>query len=200
MSDLKPYNPLDKVNLANSVADALLAQEVLALDGIDGIVGAGVYAIYYTGQFAIYSPIAEQNRNEKFTQPIYVGKAIPQGGRKGGLGQDAAKGKALQSRLSKHARSIEAVSNLDISDFCFRSLVVDDIWIPLGENVLIEQLKPLWNLVVEGFGIKDPGSGRHNQARSQWDTLHPGRGYADKLQPGKNKVEEIENMIAEFFR
>ena len=175
MSDLKPYNPLDKVNLANSVADALLAQEVLALDGIDGIVGAGVYAIYYTGQFAIYSPIAEQNRNEKFTQPIYVGKAIPQGGRKGGLGQDAAKGKALQSRLSKHARSIEAVSNLDISDFCFRSLVVDDIWIPLGENVLIEQLKPLWNLVVEGFGIKDPGSGRHNQARSQWDTLHPGR-------------------------
>ena len=119
---------------------------------------------------------------------------------RGGSVRTPLKGKALQSRLSKHARSIEAVSNLDISDFCFRSLVVDDIWIPLGENVLIEQLKPLWNLVVEGFGINDPGSGRHNQARSQWDTLHPGRGYADKLQPGKNKVEEIENMIAEFFR
>lgn len=194
-----PYNPLDKINLANSVAGALLRQPVRPLGDVGGLVGAGVYAIYYTGAFPAYAPIAEQNRGDAFRQPIYVGKAIPKGGRKGGLGMDSAKGTALSSRLKKHASSVEAASNLDIADFRFRCLVVDDIWIPLGENILIEAFKPVWNMVVDGFGINDPGSGRYNQARSQWDVLHPGRGYADKLKPGKNSAEEISALISDFM-
>ena len=194
-----PYNPLDKINLANSVAGALLRQKVRPLGDAGGIVGAGVYAIYYTGGFPAYAPITERNRDGVFFQPIYVGKAIPKGGRKGGLGMDSSKGTALSSRLKKHAGSIDAANNLDIADFHFRCLVVDDIWIPLGENILIEELKPVWNMVVDGFGINDPGSGRYNQARSQWDVLHSGRGYADKLKPGKNTIDEITRLIADFF-
>ena len=38
------------------------------------------------------------------------------------------------------------------------SLVVDDIWIPLGENMMIEQFKPIWNLAIDGFWNKDHGN------------------------------------------
>ena len=53
--------------------------------------------------------------------------------------------------------------------------MVDDIWIPLGENILIERFKPLWNQVIDGFGNNDPGGRRATQYRSHWDVLHPGK-------------------------
>jgi hypothetical protein len=76
-------------------------------------------------------------------------------------------------------------------------LVVDDIWIPLGESLLIEKTKPLWNVVVDGFGNHAPGKGRPEQQLSSWDTLHPGRNWATKLQKGKS-IEEIAKQIADF--
>jgi hypothetical protein len=81
--------------------------------------------------------------------------------------------------------------------FYCRFLVVDDIWIPLGESLLIEKTKPLWNVIVDGFGNHDPGKGRYNQQMSAWDTLHPGRDWAKKLQPGKSETE-IAKMITDF--
>jgi hypothetical protein len=72
-----PYNPLDKINLGKSVAQALLAQAVVALAETAELQGAGVYAIYYTGPFPAYEPIVTPNRNGESWQPIYVGKAIP---------------------------------------------------------------------------------------------------------------------------
>lgn len=199
MSDTKPYNPLDKNNLGNSVATALLKQPLRALSDTAGLTGAGVYALYYTGPYELYQPISAANANQKYSQPIYVGKAIPRGGRKGGLTQDASKGTPLQSRINKHAKSISAAKNLELVDFSYRCLVVDDIWIPLGENTLIEVFRPLWNMVVDGFGINDPGQGRYNQARSQWDTLHPGRAYAEKCRPGALTEKEIGDLIMKFF-
>ena len=74
-----PYNPLDKLNLGQSVAQALLAVEPLLLSRTDHLRGAGVYAIYYTGIFPAYQPIAKRNQGGNFEQPIYVGKAIPKG-------------------------------------------------------------------------------------------------------------------------
>jgi hypothetical protein len=89
--------------------------------------------------------------------------------------------------------------NLNIDDFYCRFLVVDDIWIPLGESLLIEKTKPLWNVVVDGFGNHDPGSGRYNQQISSWYTIHPGRSWARKLQKGKS-IEEITKLIIGFLQ
>jgi hypothetical protein len=160
--------------------------------------GAGIYAIYYKGDFPLYKKISEKNK-KNFVQPIYAGKAIPEGGRKGGFGLDVPVGECLYKRLNEHRQSIEVAENLNIDDFFCRFLVVDDIWIPLGESLLIEKTKPLWNVVVDGFGNHDPGSGRYNQQVSFWDTIHPGRQWAKKLKPGKSK-EEIVKLITDSFR
>jgi len=194
-----PYNPLDKMNLGRSVAEALLLSPVLPLAQIPEIVGAGVYAIYYTGRFEAYGPVAEKNRDGAFAQPIYVGKAVPKGARKGGLAFDASKGRALRDRLRQHAGSINEATNLDLADFHFRSLIVDDIWIPLGENMMIEQFKPVWNLVIDGFGNKDPGKRRATQYRSLWDVLHPGRRFTEKLASGGSTPELLTTRLREYF-
>jgi hypothetical protein len=178
-----PYNPLDKESLARSIELELLRGEVFDLPPA-GVVGAGVYAIYYRGSFPHYAPISLANKKE-WRQPVYVGKAIPAGGRKGGvIKSTSATGSAISSRLRKHSESIQTTENLNISDFKVRYIVLDDIWIPLGENVLIRSTQPLWNIALEGFGINDPGKGRQNQKRSPWDVLHPGRAYAESLTGG----------------
>jgi hypothetical protein len=50
----------------------------------------------------------------------------------------------LFRRLNEHAQSIAQAENLELSDFSCRYLVVDDIWIPLGESLLIEKFAPIW--------------------------------------------------------
>ncbi|MFZ1640936.1 MAG: Eco29kI family restriction endonuclease [Candidatus Contendobacter sp.] len=194
-----PYNPLDKINLGKSVAQALLEQDVRAMTVIGEIQGAGVYAIYYMGPFSAYEPVANKNRDGAFSQPIYVGKAIPKGGRKGGIATDINKGTALRDRLRQHAASIEQADNLEIGDFHYRCLVVDDIWIPLGENMLIETFWPVWNIVIDGFGNKDPGNRRATQYRSSWDVLHPGRFFAKKLADGIATPESVIRKLGKYF-
>jgi hypothetical protein len=108
-------------------------------------IGAGVYAIYYEGSVAPYKALASRNRaNNGNDVPIYVGKAVPAGARKGGFGLDAPTGAVLCNRLEEHAESIKISENLKLPDFFCRYLTVDDIWIPLGENLLIEMFSPLW--------------------------------------------------------
>jgi hypothetical protein len=128
-----------------------------------------------------------------------VGKAIPKGARKGGISGDLATGTVLHDRLKEHAESIRATANLQIADFYCRYLAVDDIWIPLGENLLIETFSPLWNCVVDGFGNHDPGKGRHQGKMPSWDVLHPGRTWAGRLQPGK-QLESIEAEVTSFLK
>src|SRR5262245_24064865 len=101
------YNPLDKLALAKSIEGELLAKPTSLLSALGSIAGAGVYAIYYVGSFPAYAPVAKENRAKAFKQPIYVGKAIPKGGRKGGLTKDASKGHALADRLKQHVASID---------------------------------------------------------------------------------------------
>jgi hypothetical protein len=148
------YNPLDKLSLTRSIETEILSRPPELLHPTACITGAGVYVIYYTGGFGPYSPVAAQNRDNEFRQPIYVGKAIPKGGRKGGLTKDASQGRALADRLAQHAKSIDEAKNLLLEDFYVRHLVVDDIWIPLGENALIEKFNPIWNRAIDGFGNK----------------------------------------------
>lgn len=70
----------------------MLESLVRPLSDTADLIGAGVYAIYYVGDFARYAPIDAVNTDDLFSQPIYVGKAIPKGGRKGGMVTDAGKG------------------------------------------------------------------------------------------------------------
>jgi len=195
---IKPFNPLDKRNLGDSVADALLATQIQALPPTQ-FVGAGVYAIYYIGSFSAYERLSELNRNARFRCPIYVGKAVPAGARKGGLGLEVEHGYALYRRLAEHADSIKSAQNLDIADFCCRFLVVDDIWIPLAESMLIERFKPVWNRVLDGFGNHDPGKGRHAGMAPQWDTLHPGRIWATRLQPNADTSDELATRVEKYL-
>lgn len=197
MTESKIFNPLDKENIGKSVSAAILSQPIVAMTELSDFIGAGVYAIYYRGNFPLYEPISDANRDE-FRQPIYAGKAVPQGARKGNAILDSLSGHDLYKRLNEHRKSIEAAENLNIEDFFCRYLIVDDIWIPLGESVLIQQTKPLWNNVLDGFGNHDPGSGRGKQQRSPWDILHPGRAWAEKLAEGKS-LEEIKILVRNFF-
>lgn len=189
---IAPFNPLDKENLGESVAEAMLSQPVGVLPPAP-FIGAGIYAIYYTGAFPLYREIEKKNKNSKYQWPIYVGKAVPAGARKGGFGLGADPGQVLCRRLTEHATSITQAENLDLEDFQCRFLVVDDIWIPLAESLLIEMYLPIWNRKIDGFGNHDPGRGRANQQRSQWDMIHPGRPWAEKLKPSlkdKNSIRE----------
>ena len=96
---IEPYNPLDKRNLGASVAAAMLASPVHTLPP-EPFIGAGVYAIYYRGDFAPYKRLVDLNK-EGYNVPIYVGKAVPAGARKGGLGMNVDHGLALFNRLSE---------------------------------------------------------------------------------------------------
>lgn len=199
MKDDSPYNPLDKLNLARSIETEILARPCDSLRHTEHIKGAGVYAIYYVGKFRPYEPVARENRGRAFRSPIYVGKAIPKGGRKGGLTKDSSVGRALQDRLRQHATSIDESKNLNLDDFFVRYLVVEDIWIPLGENMLIESFKPVWNRAIDGFGNKDPGRRRSTQYKSPWDVLHPGRQFAEKLADSDLTEAFLIERVADYF-
>ncbi|MGO6748057.1 Eco29kI family restriction endonuclease [Rhizobium ruizarguesonis] len=199
-----PYNPLDKLNLGKSVAEALLDQQEHPITNIPAFDGAGIYVIYYRGAYPIYAPISEANA-EELRWPIYIGKAIPSGSRRGSSLFSETKGRWLFNRLGEHRESISLVErhspdDLKAADFIAKFLIVDDIWIPLGESLLIATFKPLWNRVLDGFGNHDPGSGRYNGLRPLWDVLHPGRGWAMKCQERPESLEEIQQRVTTFLQ
>lgn len=193
------YNPLDKIKIADNIVRELLTQPCSPLADVRSkqLVGAGIYALYYEGPFPAYIRESTANANGKCEQPIYVGKADPKGGRKGALDLDASVGKSLAERLAKHASSIDQAHNLDVGRFRLRSLVVDAVWISLGERRAIQIFKPVWNTLVDGFGNNPVGKGRAAGVRSTWDTLHPGRAWAATLPPRSHTAEQI---IADILR
>ncbi|MFH1135480.1 MAG: Eco29kI family restriction endonuclease [Pseudomonadota bacterium] len=194
-----PFNPLDKRRLGESVGQALPRRPATSLSELEAFEGAGIHALYYSGGFPGYEAVAARNRDGRFDAPIYVGQAVPSGARKGGE-LEAVPGKALFGRLMRHVKSLKAVSNLDIDDFHCRWLVVDDIWIPLGESLLIAKFNPLWNQMIDGFGNHDPGKGRHAGRRPRWDVLHPGRPWADSCRPRDETAEQIIREIKDYLR
>lgn len=191
----EPFSPLNRVALAESVVSHLVAQPAGPMPPGSAFGGAGVYAIYYVGDIELYAPVADESRDK----PIYVGKAIPPGGRIGGFDLGAGAGAVLFSRLRQHARSLEQAGLL-LDDFRCRYLVVEDIWIPLAEQLMISRFRPVWNHVIFGFGNHDPGGTRYNQARPLWDELHPGRPWAARMQPAEMNAGAIARLVQLFFR
>lgn len=200
ISSVVPFNPLEKRVLGASIAEVLLTTPVYPLSTALPLRGPGVYAIYYTGtRFAPYAPLALQNSNGCFVWPIYVGQALPSGGRRGidTVDDDPS----LRNRLMKHGRSISAAtSDFSIEDFSYRALVMDDAFIRLAETSLLALYKPIWNNYVDGFGNNAPGIGREASKRSRWDTLHGGRTQAvvhgDRGETREQLISEITRELA----
>lgn len=147
-------------------------------------VGCGVYVLYYNGMF--YDDLLSRNCEEYFARyPIYIGKAVPTGWRRG---RTSKKKNAMNlwKRINEHVKNIEHATNLDIKDFECRYIILDDDLIVPVEAKLIRNFKPLWNSCIDGFGCHHPGSTRFSQAASDWDILHPGRVWAEKMGAGND--------------
>lgn len=199
--ELPAFNPLHPRPLGHSVERALLQQPCHPLPPEQSFLGAGVYAIYYSGDSPYYRPIALANR-EGCHQPIYFGKAVPKGTRRGLFVEKP--GTVLHGRLADHAGSIAQVeantapsdpAHLRLVDFKCRFLVVEPVWIPLIESLSIENFRPAWNGLLDGFGHHDQGVTRRDQKRSFWDTLHPGRPWAIAFMPNPLQPEMIGRVM-----
>ncbi|MEW6142056.1 MAG: Eco29kI family restriction endonuclease [Chloroflexota bacterium] len=168
----------------------------MALPPASVFVGGGVYTLYYVGGFTHYKKLSARNHLE-CRQPIYVGKAVPVGWRTARV--QSATAPVLYRRLKEHANSIRQTENLKLEDFKCRFMILDqlegDLVVPV-EAELIRRQRPLWNTVVDGFGNHDPGSGRYNQALSEWDVLHPGRAWTKRLTGQSPKLEQVLAKVA----
>ena len=192
MASAQIFNPLDYENLTRTCVAELLRQTPVPMPALPMFHGAGIYALFYVGNLDIYAPI----RSPDAAVPIYVGKAVAQGGRKGA--PQSSINNALCSRLAEHRASIDAATSLDPADFLCRYLAVVDVWITMAERLLITHYQPLWNVSIEGFGNHDPGKGRHAGERSHWDTLHPGRAWAEKLKQTRT-VQSTEQLVTKHL-
>lgn len=192
----EPYNPLANDNLARGLASVFSERDLHPLPPEQPVVGAGVYLLYYTGGFPLYAPISSTDCRD----PIYVGKAVPRPkvDDDGVLAQPEAS-TALRGRLNKHRQSITQAENIELADFRCRYLVLEDVWVPLAEGLLIRHYRALWNYRLPGFGINAPGGGRKRQERSRWDTVHPGRPYAMELPLNAKSLEDIEDEVHRFL-
>src|SRR5438034_619390 len=115
------FNPLDQDNLTKFVVTELMTRGPYGMPLEMPFNGAGVYAIFYTGTHPLYAPI----RSAAANWPIYVGKAVPAGGRKGKVeGKKNVVARELHGRLREHARSLDEAEDLDVRDFVCRFLVV----------------------------------------------------------------------------
>ncbi len=157
--------------------------------------GCGVYALYYHGNFDLYAPMVTHNGKESLV-PIYVGKAVAPGWRTARTNVSATAD--LTRRLREHARSIAQTDNLAVEHFTCRFMILEgiegDLVVPV-EAEMIRRHQPLWNSVIDGFGNHDPGSGRYNQAKSEWDVLHPGRIWAERLLGQSPNLDTITRKV-----
>ena len=168
-------------SIVNEAIGFLEASPVQPLPVPERFIGPGIYALYYRGDFEPYARITLANQ-DKWTYPIYTGKAVPKGARQGRKRDSTST--ELYSRLREHARSIEQTENLDLADFACRLTILNEEMSDLivtVEAALIRRYAPLWNSIIDGFGNHDPGKGRRNQAVSEWDTLHPGRSWVERM-------------------
>ncbi len=164
--------------------------------------GTGVYAIYYTGKSELYRHLYEKNRTS-YNIPIYIGKAVPEGWRQARAIQDSDKiTYELFRRLNEHSKSIDQVRGLQAKDFHCRFMILENAESPLigtVEAALIRFYKPLWNTAVDGFGNHDPGKGRYQQAKSDWDIVHKGRPWAEKCLGKSLTRSDVTRKIKQYF-
>lgn len=161
-------------------------------------IGQGVYALYYIGSSEYYSYLYDINR-VNFVMPIYVGKAVPSGWRQSRITN--SEGHELYSRLKDHYNSLSEAENLLADDFKCRFMILEGAAVDMISTIeaaLIRQYVPIWNSCIDGFGNHDPGKGRYNQAKSEWDILHPGRKWANKCVGESASLKIVEKKLMEY--
>ena len=115
------YRDQDLAELLRKAVQFFNGTPVMALPLKEKFEGAGIYALYYRGKEGLYAPYGNIINAYAYNEPIYVGKAEPEGKRQSrSLG--AKSGNKLYCRLSEHVRSIRAVTGLKIEDFVADSL------------------------------------------------------------------------------
>ncbi len=188
-----PTNP----NTAGRIAAlTLVAQKRYPLSNIPEFYGSGVYAIYYNGKkTGPYKQISGKDH------PIYVGKADPADQ----ASKDAkSQGDKLSKRLKEHGKSISnANATLDVKDFECRFLIVQTGFQKTAEDYLINFFKPIWNWetnICHGIGKHGDAAKTRGNKRSPWDTMHPGRKWADETVEDQKSKEEISKEIANHFK
>lgn len=165
--------------------------------------GTGVYALYYTGQNPLYRQYSELNRLA-YNYPIYVGKAVPKGWRQSRISDSAlTQSRELNNRLREHSRSITVGAEILLEEFMCRFVIFEDDasdMIGTIEAALIKLNQPLWNVAMDGFGNHDPGRGRYEQAKSDWDVIHPGRPWAERCNGAHKQESVIVSRIENHFK
>lgn len=169
----------------------------------EAFLGTGVYALYYIGKNPLYKRYAVLNRLS-YAYPIYVGKAVPKGWRQARVSDNTLnQSRELIGRLREHGRNIQHCSELSLGDFMCRFVIFEDEgsdMISTIEAALIKLNKPLWNTTVDGFGNHDPGSGRYEQSKSEWDVIHEGRAWANKCKGVHAEKAEITSKIERHLK
>lgn len=182
------FDPLAVENVGVTLAAELLERPLSKMPPEEEFAGAGVYALYYSGGHDAYSPLVALDE-KRFKFPIYIGKASAQS-TKQGFNPNGGGAKKLYKRIEDHAKSIEAVENLDLDDFRCRYIVLNDAYISLAESVMIRVFRPPWNGM--SFGSKVVGKYRMGGKPGMWDSLHPGRGGRPS---GSEEADKAANII-----
>jgi Eco29kI restriction endonuclease len=188
------FDPSNPEVVGRFVALALVAQERHPLSDIPKFYGSGVYAIYYNGSFSAYQPLSGTET------PIYVGQASPALSNARTPSEQGAK---LSGRLTEHRKNIgKASDTLNLSDFEFRSLVVQSGWETAAEDYLIHLFSPIWNSetnILYGIGKHGDSATTRANRRSPWDTLHPGRAWAANSSDDAKSIPQIDKELALHF-
>lgn len=186
------FDPSNPKVVGRFVSLALVAQERHPLAEIPKFYGSGVYAIYYNGPFASYTPISGTET------PIYVGQAAPA---INNARTPFEQGARLCSRLADHRKNIaKATTTLSLDDFEFRSLVVQSGWESAAEDYLIHLFRPIWNKEVKilyGIGKHGDSPETRRNKNSPWDTMHDARHWATT--ENKKSVDKINEELEAHF-
>ena len=193
-----------------TVVLALIAQPRVKLAEVVPEYGAGVYALYYTGDHPLYASVSGTET------PIYVGKADPARG----AGRDVRTHEdTLTRRLLDHRRQIRMAEAYALDDpgaveaagahpllvehFECRKLVCAAGVQLTAEGRLIGLFRPIWNSDFDvAYGVSKHGDRQRKHPKSPWDVLHPGRDWADGLDdkgvpfPGQPTIADIVGKIA----
>lgn len=159
--------------------------------------GEGIYLLYYQGDLPIYAPLVERGGL------IYVGKGT-RGDRKG---RKDPGGFPCWGRLRDHKRSIleveayarrRGVADLRVVDFECKFVVTStggmhDAGPKAIESYLIDKWKPLWNVVLTGFGTC--GTYHKGQPLSWWDTKHQGRKKTEGHRLDPMRSSTVDDLI-----
>jgi hypothetical protein len=163
---LQYFDPLSTSDLTAIICRKFEEQPAHSLADLPPFDGAGLYAIYYADRTeALYAPLSGR------LIPLYVGSAQSHNSATGASTRSSS---PLRNRVRGHQQSVDE-SDLDITEFRVRLLLMPDVHIDLGENGLRVGYKPVWNSVLTGFGSHEQGSATRTGQKSKWDSVHPGR-------------------------